>query len=335
MGGVGGGQTGRVEDEWEGGERQGFNWRRAGIVLLVLAVAGVWWVQRDRGLTVERDGETVGGPSELPEIVVTSPLQAGDRYYCPSSHPVRAYDDGTYYPAHYPSGRGVIARPDECYVDDERALAAGYELADPPPGATIAGGVYVITATAPGRAGCSQLAFEAGVAVPCPTSLPAPANGPTCTESRCQFEGGVVIEQRLFSAPPEYCVGCDTHVMVTAVRGTEPRSLITCPAPPAEGEDPGSVTAVPKDMRLPRPGEPPPVTECAEGPPWIPGIGGIPHEGHTMMRWRDDDFTYAVSVEGHGQPQSELLQAIFGGIEVCRPPGRSPAASRCQAPGPP
>jgi hypothetical protein len=79
------------------------------------------------------------------------------------------------------------------------------------------------------------------------------------------------------------------------------------------------VTAVPKDIGLPRPGGPPVTSTCAEGPPWIPGIGGIPHEGHTMARWRDDDFTYAVSVEGHGQPQSELLHAILDGIEMCRP----------------
>jgi hypothetical protein len=75
--------------------------------------------------------------------------------------------------------------------------------------------VYVIPATAPQRGGCALLAHDTGMTVPCPVSLPAPANGPTCEDDRCQFEGGIVIEQRLFSAPPEYCVGCDTHVITS------------------------------------------------------------------------------------------------------------------------
>jgi hypothetical protein len=330
-------QTVPVTNEWEGGERQGFNWLRAGIVLLVLAVAGLWWLQRDRGLTIERDGETVGGPSELPDVVVTSPLKAGDRWYCPSSHPIRAYAENTlYYPGHYPTGGGIIARPDECYADTERAEAAGYILADPPAGSVVAGGVYVIPAVAPGRAACAQLAIDTGVAVPCPTMLPAPATGPSCTEARCFFQGGIVIEQRIFDASDEYCAiaevdgtSCDTHVMVTAVPGTNPSHLVACPAPPGEGEDLGSVTATPRDDALADLGARPQLATCGEGPPWIPGIGGVPHEGHTVARWQTDGHTFAVSVEGHGEPQTDLLHAILDGIEVCMP--RPEIVGDCEA----
>ncbi|MPZ73904.1 MAG: hypothetical protein GEU74_11855 [Nitriliruptorales bacterium] len=318
-----------MKDGWEGGERQGIRWLRVAGVLAVAVVSALLWFQRDRGISVERDGQPVGGPTAMPQVVVTAPLRAGDRWYCSSDYPVRAYAaDAVYYPPHYPTRGAFVARPDECYVDEERAAAAGYQLADPPPGSVVAGDVYVVVASAPGRAACAQLAVEAQVAVPCPTVLPSPATGPSCTDNRCRMDDGIVIEQRGFDAPPLFCVDCDHHVMITAVKDNESRHLVTCPEPPAQGEDPGSVTAVPQDEGLDRVGPTPEVLECAQGPPWIPGIGGIPHEGHTMARWRTGGHTFGVSVEGHGERQTQLLHALLNGIEICA--ARPQVASGCR-----
>ena len=315
-----------MTEDWEGGTRPGLRWWRLILLFAVVCVAALWWTQRDAGLTVERDQEPIGGPTAAPEVVISRPRKAGDRWYCPSDTPVRAYTaDGVYYPAHYPRVAGGVPKPDECFADEERAVAAGYRLADPPPDSVVAGGVYVIPSAIPTLEDCARLATESGVAVPCPTRLPSPAVGPPCDNTRCRLHGGVVLEQRTFDAPRAFCPDCDRsarHVMITAVKGNRSQHLVTCPPWPAVGEDFGSVTPVPDDVvGLDYVGETPEILRCGEGPPWIPGIGGVPHEGHTMARWRSGPYTFAVSVDGEGDAQSELLDALLDGIEVCVPQG--------------
>jgi hypothetical protein len=312
--------TGWVSEDWEAGERHPIRWGRIAVVLAIVALAMVWWSQRDRGLPVERDLPPVAGPSDAPEVVVRAPQETGNRWYCPDDSPVRAYEDGLYVPPHYAHSPRDVVRPDRCFATPELAEAEGYTLAPPPPDTVVAGGVYVIPALLPGRQVCADLADEWGAPVPCPTRLPTPGTGAWCANDACRFDGGVVIEQRFFNAPDDFCDGCQPEVILTAVklegRSGGPTYLVTCPRH-SMPEDLASVTQTPEDpslttlQRLPR------IQRCGQGPPWLPGIGGLPHEGHTAARWRDGDIVYAVSVGGHGAAQEAVLREILKGVELC------------------
>lgn len=305
-------------DDWEGGRHQGVSWRRIGAaaLVLVLVAAGVYLVRRDRGLQVETDGAPITGPQADVEVVVTQPLQAGDRWYCPSDFPVRVYDDGLFFPPEHPGAPGQHERPADCYADRQRAEQDGYSLAPPPPGSQIAGGVYLLPTVAPTRENCAELAAAVGFTVPCPRLLPAPATGPSCVDSRCEYRGGAVIEQRLAGGGlPTSTLG-STHVVLTAVRLAErltgarvavdgPAEIVTCfpdEAVLAEGVDV--------------------VRQCPPATPWVPGIQGYPHEEHTAVFWVRDDVVYGASVEGYGSAHQELLMAIVGAIDYVEPARR-------------
>ena len=312
-------QTGGVSEDWEIGERHPIRWGRILAAVAILVLAAVVWTQRNRGLPVSQDAQPQAGPSDVPEVVVRAPEETGNRWFCPNDAAVRAYPDDLYVPPHYPRTPRDVIRPDRCFATAQLAEAAGYRLAPPPRGAMLAGGVYVVPALLPGRHGCADLAEEWGAAVPCPTRLPTPGLGQWCTDGGCEFDGGIVIEQQFFNAPPEFCEGCQPEVIVSAVklRGPSggPTYLVTCPSR-STPEDAASVTRTPKDT-LDRVGPRPHIQRCGQGPPWLPGIGGLPHEGHTAARWRVDDVVYAVSVGGHGAAQEALLSQVLKGIQLC------------------
>lgn len=310
-----------MADQWEGGEHQGIRWRRLGAIVLVVALVagGVYTARRERRLSIETDGAPIVGVSEAVEVVARAPLQAGDLWYCPTTHPVRVYQDGLYYPAEYPHRGRHIGRPDRCFEDPERAEEDGYRLAPPPPGAVIAGGIYVVPAVAPTTLACADLSERAGVPVPCPGVLPSPGEGPSCLSGRCEYAGGVVLEQRGFQTSRDWHQDGE-HVVLTAapvavghvIRPGRPlrvdadSALVTCgPDDPveAEGEDTFRV--------------------CPTAPPWIPGIGGFPHEDHTAAFWRRGRVVYAASVEGSGHDVEEVLAAVIDGIRYVgeEPPG--------------
>lgn len=302
--------------DWEGGEREGFPWRRLGLVVLVAAlVAGaVLGTRGTRELPVDTSDEAVEGGSERVEVVVAGPLQAGDRWYCPPANPIRTFDNGFYYPPGYPEALGHLGRPDACYADAQRAERADFQRAPPPAGFVVAGGIYIGPAASPTLAACAQVAEHAnGLAVPCPTMLPAPGNGPSCAApAQCMFELDVIIEQRGFPAPPQWCDGCETHVVVAAEPNGRSGPLVTC----EQGVDLPDLPPRPGILLL----------ECPEDqPPWVPGLGGYPHAGHTMTAWHRGDTTYAASVEGFGQPQREVLAVVVDGIEYVSP-GKSEQA---------
>ena len=301
-----------MAEEWEGGERQGIRWRRVGSVLLVLALVagGVYALRRERRLSIETDDTPIVGVSEAVEVVATAPLQAGDRWYCPTTHPVRVYEDGLYYPIEYPQGRRHIARPANCFEDPQRAQEGGYRLAPPPPGAVIAGGVYLMPTVAPSSQACATVARTAGLPVPCPGMLPSPAEGPSCLDGRCEFAGGVVLEQRSFQVSRDWHVD-GQHVVLAAapvsvghrisparpLRVDADAALVTC------GPD-GEIEPAGQDI----------FRVCPPGPPWIPGIGGYPHEQHTAAFWRRGRVVYAASVEGSGPDVEAVLAAVISGI---------------------
>jgi hypothetical protein len=308
-----------VSEDWEVGERHPIRWGRILAAVALLAVVVVAWTQRDQGLPVSHDGLPEAGPSDVSQVVVRAPEETGNRWFCPKDAAFRAYSDELFVPAHYPRTPRDVIRPERCFATAELAEAAGYRLAPPPPGATVAGGVYVVPALLPGRHGCADLAAEWGGAVPCPSRLPTPGLGEWCTDDGCEFDGGIVIEQRFFNAPAGFCQDCQPEVIVTAVKVGGPTGgptyLVTCTRR-STPEDATSVTRTPKDA-LGQLGPQPQIQRCGQGPPWLPGIGGLPHEGHTAARWRSGDIVYAVSVGGHGTAQEALLHEILAGVELC------------------
>ena len=306
-----------MADEWEGGRHQGIPWRRAGAAVLVVAVVagGVYAVRRERRLSIETGDTPITAVSEAEvEVVATAPLQAGDLWYCPSSHPVRVHEDGRYYPQEYPRSGSHIARPANCYEDAERAEEAGYELAPPPPGAVIAGGVYLVPAQGPTTLECAELAGRAGFAVPCPGMLPAPGESSSCEDDRCLFRGGVIIEQRSFQTPARW--SAEEHVVLTAVplapgsRARRGRRLRV------DGDD-ALVKCSPDDhVRAQGQGW---FLRCSSSSPWIPRLGGYPHESHIAMFWLRGRVVYGASVEGWDDESWDILAAVVDGIRYVDP----------------
>lgn len=305
--------------DWEGGQRQGIRWRRIGVAIAVVGLVGAGaYVVRHRGqIAVEIDGPPIGEVSETVDVVVTAPLSAGDRWYCPSTHPIAAYDSGEYVPPHFPVQRTQQERPADCFADPGRAEGAGYSLADAPDDVVLAGGIYLEPTRAPTAQACANLAGNVGFAVPCPTRLPTPSFGPTCVGSSCMLTAGsgegVVIEHRAFEVPAEWPNDGTPQVFVTAAEIQRERAdgtlqvrgdpaLVAC-----HRDDPVAATSRARFVN------------CAPGQTWIPHIQGEPHESHTAAFWRDDSVVYAASVEGHGQAAQELLHALIDGIEYVAP----------------
>lgn len=316
--------------DWEGGTRQGVRWRRLGIGVTVIALlAGAYYGMRnDNGLAIDTDNEPAVDVSEIVDIVVTAPLNADDTWYCPSTHPVRAYaDGGRYYPEGFPTDPGDVDRPDECYDTAERAEAAGYDAVPPPDGTVLIDGLYVEPTRSPSVDDCRDLARTVGFTVPCPRRLPAPADGPPCGERLCVFPGpdslterrprhpGVVIQHDGFSVPSQVpWVGVARDVVVSAVAVDEyrddgtigvkgPEEFVSCF--PESG-------LKPEGRRVFR--------TCVDAKPWVPGFGGFPLEGHTSAIWTRGDVVYAAGVVGAGDHIEALLAAVIDGIEYVEPP---------------
>lgn len=284
-------------------------WRRLIAAALVTVVAAGGWLafRGDTGLFVVPGEDTVEGVDEAPEIVVTSPELAGDRWLCPRPFPVKAYDSGEFFPAEHPGHPPLTVRPEACYRDPDRARAAGFDLAPPPAGVDVAGGLYLVPVVTPAPDVCRDLGAEVGFTVPCPSRLPWPANGSSCASGTCIYQDGVVIEQRGFPVPDGWCTGCDGHVVIVAM--------------PADRHPPEAVACGTAGPGVPHSGSELVFRDCPPGDPWLPRISGNPHEGHTLTGWRSDVAVYVVSVDGHGAPQREFLTALVSGLDG-DPPAR-------------
>ena len=286
--------------EWETGRGQRVRWRLVVAVLAVGAVVfGAVWLRSSQGLpVVTGDEETDVVPGQV-EVVVQPPASVGDRWLCPPNLAVKAYDDGGYYPPGHPGEPSFEVRPAACYRDPDAARAAGYTLAGPPPGVELVAGVYLEPPPEPLRRACAGAGARLEQAVPCPGALPYPAGTARCAWVSCVFADMFILEQRGFPVSDGWCPDalCDAHLVVAAgdpdARGAS--LLLTCTGEPLP--------------RLPR-ADSRRLTTCPPGPPWVPGHGGYPHEGHTLVRWRDGDTVVAVSVEGHGADQAQLALAL-------------------------
>ena len=318
--------TGGVS-EWEGGRRQRVRWS-AGLAMVVVAALGatsIWSLRGPDRLAVDNDESPVAGETEAVNVVVAEPLRSDERTYCPSTHPVGAYPDGSFHPVGYPVAS--TAQPDACYDSAEAAEAAGHRRAAPPAGTEVVQGIYLEPTRSPSAADCRALADVAGYAVPCPARLPVPADGPSCGVRMCAFSGpdgprqdsgsrpvGIVIQHRSFVIPPEPpWLGAPRDVVVTAVQvaGTRPngavrpgglRELVSC-FPEADIRPRGRSV----------------FRTCVDAKPWVPGFGGYPLERHTSAVWRRGDVVYAAGVKGAGLHVEALLTAIIDGITYVDP----------------
>jgi hypothetical protein len=302
-----------VHDAWEGGERHGVAWRRlaAGVGLAVL-VAVSWTALRTAdGLTVQTDRNPTAGGTEEPDVVLAPPVRAGAGWVCAAEHPVRAYAAGWFYPPEHPEIPDTATKPEACYLDAEWAEAGGYALAPTPAAVIRAGGLYLVPAVAPSSDACADVAAVVGFVVPCPQRLPAPGRASSCTNS-CLFYGeasepGVVIEQRGFQLPVEWCDDCADHVVLTAVRDRSPPQLIAC--------GPLMASAAAAGDRISG------FHDCPPGPEWLPGIAGYPHERHTMLVWGHGPLPYALSMEGHSAQIRTILLSLQEWLAWVEPGG--------------
>ena len=289
---------GGVSSHWEVGDRQGPPWRAIGVGVLIVGLIVAVILLRDRaGLSVDTGGEVARvGEREL-ELVVQAPYEAGERWFCSAEFPVRAFNDGAAYPPEHPGGPGVEERPSACYADAPAALEAGFEVAPPPAAVDLVAGIYLEPTPTGLPAVCQQAARVLGFAVPCPSRLPTPGGSARCLADGCRFAGGFVMEARGFPVPPDWCDGCDAHVVVAAAPADDQAAapLVTCD---------GIVgTAAPEQ----------PATQferCPPGPPWLPNAGGLPHEEHTLTRWRRGGVDYAISIEGFSPAHADVLRHL-------------------------
>lgn len=317
---------GAVNDEWEGGRRQGSPWLALLAGAVVLAMAGGLWLSRSSDdLVVETDDEALEVTSEQVDVVVASPDEVGDRWFCPNRFPIRAYDEGRYYPPHHPGGPGLDVPPEQCFADDEGALAAGYRLAPPPSGGRLAGDIYLVPVQQPRQDECRRLADAIGLTVPCPTLLPTPGVARPCVAGRCH--GGVLIEQRGFAVPDGWCEGgdlrlpgagpgdvpgCRLWITIGAIEGTPKPAQLVC----------GAGSPAPHRGRweglAPRPGLE--VFTCPDNAVGPPGTGDSPHLRGVVTVWRRDGVTYAASLRGPTSPEAvAVLTALARAVEYVEP----------------
>ncbi len=296
-----------MASDWETGQRRPPAWRVPLLVLVALAVAGppaAPGAARARGgMTVTTGEQVLAAEPPALDVVGGEPTDAGGRWLCPQDLPVRAYGDGLAYPGQHPQRPASTVEPATCYRDIDAAEAGGYALAPPPPDTAVVYGLYLQEPPESTLRDCAQAARTLGFAVPCPGQLPHPAEGASCagSDGSCVWANGFVIELRDFPVPVGWCDDCDARVTITAVRRDVPHAAFaTC-----AGED--------LPARLPsRPGRR--FESCPTGPPWIPGNGGYPHEGNTLVRWARDGVVYGVSVEGDGPAQYALVSRVANSI---------------------
>lgn len=119
-------------------------------------------------------------PQPSPISAAGQPSPLGDIWFCPPGKHIAAYGQ-FYYPRNHPSPPPRNLRPEQCFVNDSDAAAAGFSPATPPPGGELVRGVYLIATSAELREQCLGYAKALGHAVPCPRLIGSelPAYGET------------------------------------------------------------------------------------------------------------------------------------------------------------
>lgn len=119
-------------------------------------------------------------PQPSPISAAGQPSPLGDIWFCPPGKHIAAYGQ-FYYPRNHPSPPPRNLRPEQCFVNDSDAAAAGFSPATPPPGGELIRGVYLIATSAEVLEQCLAYAKALGHAVPCPRLIGSepPAYGET------------------------------------------------------------------------------------------------------------------------------------------------------------
>jgi len=255
-------------------------------------------------------GRTRPSVAQPPPTTAATPYRIDERVVCPLARPVLAASDGRSYPPGHPARPPRGAVPVACYDTVADAAAAGYTRAPLPAGTVELDGVYLLPTSAALRGRCRRAAERLGLAVPCPTVLPALSPGappPTMCERRDPCEqpaSGFLLEATGFLVPSGY-IGAywetGAHLAIAAARWPG-NYLVAC-----TGERPLATTRVRGTRGL--------LFECS------PGAG--PHGGDgLLLRWRERDVAVALSVSGRTASYRRLLvRGLAAHLELVRPRG--------------
>jgi hypothetical protein len=238
----------------------------------------------------------------------TTPVSLGAIWACPLLAPVPAFADHHSYPPGHPGAPPRGVRPAACYPTTAQAAAAGYPPAPPPAGTLEVGGVYLTPTGTRFRRRCQQAADGVGLAVPCPTLLPAMSPNavppaPCDQQFGCSEEGGFLLEQEGFEVPPGFVsvAGQPAGRLVVAAASRASDPLVAC-----EGRQRLVATVTPHG----RAGQ---LVECSEG--------GL-HRDSVLLRWRERGAVMAVSVLGQARVQERLALTVAEHTRVVPPSGR-------------
>jgi hypothetical protein len=257
-------------------------------------------------------GRSVSGHATRPSArpastaAAAAPYRIGGRVVCPLALPVLATSDGRSYPPGHPARPPRDADPLAYYDTVAQAAAAGYPRAALPAGAAEVAGVYLLPTSERLRGRCRQAAARLGLAVPCPTVLPAGVPGgppPTVCDRRWRPcgtpESGFLLEATGFLVPSGY-IGAypeDGERLVVAAAGRPAAFAVAC-----AGERPLAHARLRGTRGR--------LSDCP--------FGSGPHEG-LLLRWRERGAVMALSVSGRTDPYRRLALGLAARLELVPP----------------
>ena len=268
----------------------------AGVLLAALVVTG-----RSQHLAADQRPTR---PSMAPAADIT-PVSLGAIWACPLAAPVPAFADQHSYPPGHPATPPSGTRPVACYPTTVQAAAAGYPPAPPPAGTLEVGGVYLTPTGRWFQGRCQQAADGLGLAVPCPTLLPATSPhavppAPCDQQFPCVPGGTFLLDDDGFVVPPGY-VGPAGQAQGRLVVAAASRA--DDPAAACEERRRLVATVTPHGVA----GQ---LIEC--------GGAGLHHDS-MLVRWREGGAVMAVSVLGHARLQEQLALTVAEHTRVIPP----------------
>jgi hypothetical protein len=271
----------------------------AGVLVAALVVTG-----RSQHLAPDRPA---AGPVAAP-AADTTPVSLGAIWACPLLAPVPAFADHHSYPPGHPAAPPGSVRPAACFPTTAQAAAAGYPPAAPPAGTLEVGGVYLVPTGRWFQRRCQQAADGIGLAVPCPTLLPASSPNavppdPCDPRFPCRRGGEFLVEQDGFLVPPGYvgAAGQSQGRLVVAAASVADAPVVAC-----EERQRLLATVSPH-------GTAGHLVQC--------GRGGVHHDS-VLVGWRERGAAMAVSVLGQDRLQERLALAVAEHTRVLAPSGR-------------
>jgi hypothetical protein len=221
-------------------------------------------------------------------------------YVCPADFDTIGYRRRA-YPSMYPARPGSGVRPDRCFRSIAQAEHAGYRLAPTPSGATRVGDVYLVPPVRRLAADCRHAAQVAGMAVPCPTLVPVPADsvGGCVGVKRC-VRHGVFILEGSFNGPRGYVGvgGRGGHLLFLAAAAGKASEIECC----------GGVRTKASFAVL------------GQRASWLEYPSGSElNSGHVALEWRKRGVVYLVSLHGHSELNRRLDKVLAKRVQLVTP----------------